>query len=341
MYFYPPPEGEAKKTLTLDVRVEFHGGWLTEFYPNAGATAPGITLTDQGAAIIGRLEPHAIGSLEWNGLRIGEPVTLPETDDAVWLHPRAVNSAPVSTTDGEGERYLFYRGVANLESPVRAIRRAGMLSIDSPFDVAAMWLVDLRADQSLAYRPVNIRGAAAGFEAAAYHADNPARLRTSMRRALIADGLFADEADAMLNTWEAAYFRTPGLRLFYLVPQTWTDRVLPLRLSVPAKVSRTMVGRIELVTDRQRELLDQIAAGPASESGWMMKLIDGTTMKMPVNTLAELRASGVEKPADFDAYLQLGRFRDALIYDRLKHRPTEALRKFAVNYGIFPYVKVK
>jgi hypothetical protein len=102
-----------------------------------------------------------------------------------------------------------------------------------------------------------------------------------------------------------------------------------------------MVGRIELVTDRQRELLDQIAAGPASESGWMMKLIDGTTMKMPVNTLAELRASGVEKPADFDAYLQLGRFRDALIYDRLKHRPTEALRKFAVNYGIFPYVKVK
>ena len=67
-----------------------------------------------------------------------------------------------------------------------------------------------------------------------------------MKKALIAQGLFADEAEAMLNTWKTSYFQKPGLRVFYIVPREWTDYFLPLEFSVPARVTRVIVGRIDL-----------------------------------------------------------------------------------------------
>lgn len=93
-----------------------------------------------------------------------------------------------------------------------------------------------------------------------YHAANLAKLRADMRAALIEDGLFADESDALLNTWELSYFKSTGLRLFFLVPRAWTDERLPLDISVPAETQRVMVGRIELVTPEQRKLLAQLAS---------------------------------------------------------------------------------
>jgi hypothetical protein len=34
--------------------------------------------------------------------------------------------------------------------------------------------------------------------------------------------------------------------VFYLVPREWTDYFLPLEISVPARVNRVIVGRIDL-----------------------------------------------------------------------------------------------
>jgi hypothetical protein len=41
----------------------------------------------------------------------------------------------------------------------------------------------------------------------------------------------------------------PGLRVFYVVPREWTDHFLPLKLSVPARVSRVLIGRIDIDPD--------------------------------------------------------------------------------------------
>src|SRR5207249_10544470 len=65
------------------------------------------------------------------------------------------------------------------------------------------------------------------------HLDLP-QLRSSMKQTLIPEGLFDDEAEAMLSTWEKSYFKSSGLRLFYVVPREWTDRYLPLKLSTDA-----------------------------------------------------------------------------------------------------------
>ena len=59
----------------------------------------------------------------------------------------------------------------------------------------------------------------AEFAGADYSSANLDKLRGEMRVALKEEGLFLDEADALLNTWELSYFKSAGLRLFFMVPR--------------------------------------------------------------------------------------------------------------------------
>ena len=104
----------------------------------------------------------------------------------------------------------------------------------------------------------------AGFDPGEYSAANLDRLKWDMRAALQEEGLFPDEADALLNTWEVSYFKSAGLRLFFMVPRAWTDWYLPLDISVPCEAKRAMVGRLELVTPEQRALLKKLAQAPGA-----------------------------------------------------------------------------
>ena len=58
----------------------------------------------------------------------------------------------------------------------------------------------------------------------------------------------------MVNTWASSYFRTDGVRVLFVLPQSWTDRYIPLRITPrPAALVRVMVGRVELLTpERER-----------------------------------------------------------------------------------------
>ena len=85
------------------------------------------------------------------------------------------------------------------------------------------------------------------FAAGDFTSVNLVALRDSLKTELIEGGLYADEAEAMLNTWKHSYFEKAGLRVFYIVPREWTENFLPLRFSVPARVNRLIVGRIDLV----------------------------------------------------------------------------------------------
>jgi len=68
-----------------------------------------------------------------------------------------------------------------------------------------------------------------------------------MKQQLLASGLFDDEAEAMLETWRDSYFKHPGMRVLYMVPNAWTEYFLPLSISVPHKLTRVLVGRIDLL----------------------------------------------------------------------------------------------
>jgi hypothetical protein len=83
-----------------------------------------------------------------------------------------------------------------------------------------------------------------------------------METALIAQGLYPREAAAMVKTWQDSWFEEHGLRIFYLLPQAWTERVLPLSLEpAPAELKRVMVGRAELLTpDMEGDIARHVAA---------------------------------------------------------------------------------
>ncbi len=336
LYFHPP--ARWKKPFQIDVEVGFRGGWLTEYYPDAVAAAPGI---DEARRVFGSLNPQTMGTLSWNDLTVGVADTEgPQTSSHVWLAPRAVDAAMVRSRSGESEKYLFYRGVGNLASPLQVVRLADetlgiyssfpQISAGASYDIQAAWLVDIRG-KGAAFRrlpPLTATGeekllttTSGEFHHEEYNPDNLVRLRQSMHQALVEDGLFSDEAAAMLNTWEDSYFQSPGLRLFFLVPQVWTDQVLPLKLSIPADVTRTMVGRIEIVTPEQRKTLQRISNLERRE--WTPQTL--TSLPLP-------RAPHVRQ-----AYADLGRFRHALLLDEVRRRPSEALRSFIAKYGVRAY----
>jgi hypothetical protein len=391
VYFYPPKG--LRQPLQATVQIGFQGGWLTEYYPTAQVSAPGL---QQGNFRFAGLTPKTVGTLEWNDLTIypidaagaGQGGTLPETNAAVWLAPREVRAARIKAPGGEAEKYLFYRGVGNLPSPItvtRTLNNDGLivredvpahLGLRGPLSIRAMWLVHVREDGSVAFRslggapltgesghelaqtPVDFAETSKPQDKKApaapaaqrrtetlidnYSPKNLAALRVEMRKELIADGLYDDEADAMLKTWELAYFKSSGLRLFYLLPQQWTDAVLPLHCSLLAEVSRTMVGRIELVTPRQRTLLKDIETGKISRIDWIHEKLAGRPDGNELFTeLSEgetrFQDLAIPLPPDYQAYVDLGRFRNALILDELSRNPASGIGRFAEAYQLEYY----
>jgi hypothetical protein len=362
IYFHLPP---GSQPVTLDVNVQMNGGWLTQFYPDARASAPG--LRDEKVKF-GRLTDATVGKLSWDHLTIGTHRSGPTTDQQVWTSPRQVDAADVTTAAGESERYLFYRGVAHIGAPFSVSHDASgeklevradwskLPSADRHPTVGPLWLMDIRADGTSAMReiaPIEPHGESktilseipANFASSDYSSGNLAAVRRAMKESLVHEGLFADEADALLNTWQAAYFKRPGMRLFFLVPAAWTQHYLPLHFSRAADVTRVMVGRIELVTPHQRELLRKIATGPASKADWAEKAFDpakaGPTGPGREEFYARLwdgrqslRGLNLSMPDDYRAYLDLGRFRNALVLDEVRQHPSPSLTAFIKNYGL-------
>ena len=88
---------------------------------------------------------------------------------------------------------------------------------------------------------------------------------------MIETGLYPDEARAMIETWTISYFRTPGLRVLYVVPRAWTDELLPIKMTPkPDELVRTMIGRVEvLLPEAEREavsVVERVFAGELTEA---------------------------------------------------------------------------
>jgi hypothetical protein len=81
----------------------------------------------------------------------------------------------------------------------------------------------------------------------------------------------------MVNTWKRQWFRTPGVRLLYLIPQSWTDQSIPLSLvPQPDETLRVMLIRVEVITPEQEAddllALSTFASAPASASAYFQAL---------------------------------------------------------------------
>jgi hypothetical protein len=374
IYFHPPVGMTDIQSLSVDV--QFYGGWLSEFYPDASLTVPGLT---NGQFRFGRLLASTESRLAWNDLKVGGDWPLTEDTSAhVWTSPRAVQTATVQTTNGESEKFLFYRGVAHINAPLKISRDTNSgellfrsqlegLPVDQPMKIRSLWLVDIQPGGKIAFRPLPpispdndsekiLARTPADFAPGDYDSGNLDKLKASLRSALVAEGLFEDEAQALLNTWELSYFKSPGLRVFFLVPRAWTDYYLPLEISQAVNLNRVMVGRIELVTPGQRDLLREISGFSTNEirlevlqlyTNYFGRFLSGMTNQASEQQMSQLNrdmaqvnagqkplASFVSIPRTYQTYLDLGRFRNALILDEAGSHPTEGLTNFIATYRL-------
>lgn len=283
-YFY------SDVPLMVQATVDFPKGILTQWYPSVVGFAPpmaaplavlnetpvgyddpvlntsfvfkGDTCRTKYTALTG-------GKLEWGMLSVLARGTdfrdkMPKAalDKFSWSYARDVDSNPVQLPNEELEQFLFYRGLGDFDLPV-TVKAApkGVLSLHNGFTapIGAVFAINVN-EKSGAFN-VHAGGIAAQGDSIAQAPDltdaKPldayARdLSDAVTNALDGTGLYHDESVAMVNTWKRQWFRTPGTRLLYVIPQRWTDESIPLTISPkPDAMLRVMLIRVEVITPEQ------------------------------------------------------------------------------------------
>ena len=244
LYFYDSREKE------VSVKVRFAKGLITEWYPRASRVEPTADPADW-SMYQGQLD----GSIAWDAVTIS-PHLRPEfprqAQENHYYGARMTSSTPlrVKTPAGEQhEKFLFYRGVSTFRIPVSAkVTSDGKMQIEntSGEEISNTILFERRGDK-VGYR---ISGAVAR-EAALDPPEltgNVDDLGRELVGMLVGQGLYLDEAQAMVETWRGSWFEE-GSRLIYLVPENFVNAILPLTIHpAPALIARVFVGRLELVT---------------------------------------------------------------------------------------------
>lgn len=300
LYFYSPREA------TVSVNISFAKGLITECYPHADSVNP--TLTPRDYSLYSKKSP---GAIAWNSVHIepqGSADFLSDSSGNHYFAARNTSSAPllIDTPSGpQREKFLFYRGVSAFSAPITAsIGADSMIHLQNQMseEIPAAILFERRGSQ-LGYRmlgPLRDQAAYATPELAS----SLGSLSTDLEGILISQGLFPDEAHAMLETWKNSWFEE-GTRLIYIVPRRFVDSVLPLHITpAPGVTTRVFVGRLELIT-------------PATERAVESALVsnDQLTLTKYNRFLEPILSTMIEKSNDpvrqkqFEFYLQYARAR--------------------------------
>ena len=244
LYFYESREE------TISVKVSFARGVVTEWYPHASRVEPAANL------YYGILQQaDATGSIAWDSVTLapnGRPDFPVGDRNNHYYAARMTSSTPlrVKTTAGEQqEKFLFYRGVSTFSVPLSALLGTeGKVEIKNHGDqeLPATILFERRGEK------VGYRIGGALKEEAILDAPELSstidELGRDLEDILVAQGLYHDEARAMVETWRNSWFEE-GSRLLYIVPAAFVNEVLPLSINpAPAQTVRVFVGRLELVT---------------------------------------------------------------------------------------------
>jgi len=256
IYFYAPRE------TTVSVNVSFAKGLITEWYPHSASAAAIDPRKDFSLFLM-----QGQGAISWNAVHIepGGATDLPrDSTKNHYYAARETSSAPirVGTPSGDQhERFLFYRGVSALAPPISA-----GLCVDGTVLVQSLLQEEIpdvilfeRRGNKLGYRILGPLRDQTSLAPPTLEGSLPA-LFSDLEGILISQGLHADEAHAMLETWKTSWFEE-GSRLFYIVPRNFVDSVLPLSVSpLPTEITRVFVGRLELITPATEQAVESAFA---------------------------------------------------------------------------------
>jgi hypothetical protein len=244
LYFYSP------RDVTVSVKAVFRKGVITEWYPHAAHVQPTGVLRNVNLNSL-----QSGGSIAWERVAISPNTSLEFPRDSGpnrYYALRETSSTPLRVNTpkgGQQEKFLFYRGVSAASLPLSAAQTAdGKLLVQSLSgdDLPAVILFEHRGER-VGYRVVHSPGNKTVLDPPAL-TDGVDSLCADLESILIDQGLYPDEAHAMVETWRDSWFEE-GSRLIYIVPRGFIDHVLPLTINpAPGQIVRVFVGRMEIVT---------------------------------------------------------------------------------------------
>jgi hypothetical protein len=262
LYFYSPRE------TSVSVKVRFSRGLITEWYPRASQVEPNPN------KVVDRdlYKRNGSGSIAWNSVTVSPNLaasfprgTRPEDEDGnQYYAARETSAAPliVKTTAGDQqEKFLFYRGVSTFSLPISAtVSPEGALHIRNltQEEIPSVILFERRGDK-LGYRLCGGLQTELSLDPPEL-TSNLDSLSRDLQDVLTSQGLYPDEAHAMIETWKQSWFEE-GSRLFYIVPRDFLNTILPLAINpMPSQTVRVLVGRLELITPATTQALEKILA---------------------------------------------------------------------------------
>ena len=244
LYFYDSREER------VSVKVNFAKGLITEWYPRASRVGPSANSAEWSL-----FQGNSDGSIAWDAVTISPSLRAEfprQPGNNHYYAARMTSATPVrvNTPAGEqNEKFLFYRGVSTFRVPVSAkVTADGKVQIENAAEeeIPNTILFERRGDK-VGYRI----GGAVAKETVLDPPEltgNVNDLGRELVGMLVAQGLYVDEAQAMVETWRGSWFEE-GSRLIYLVPEKFVNGILPLSIHpAPAQIARVFVGRLELVT---------------------------------------------------------------------------------------------
>lgn len=271
LYFY------SKEEVPVSVKVGFRGGTISQWFPQRhdGEANPAGPVVDLGAG------PYQ-GSISWKAKVLDPDVVgtftqareeTPETRE--WRAPRVTGSNLLEGERGEIEKFLFYRGLGNFPLALSLRFDAdGKLQVrnggaeDIPF--VLVYQLDLEDGQGGMPYVWWKGGLAAGAGKTLSRPEAPdysqgMAAMEELHKAMMAEGLYADEARALLNTWYDGYFHESGLKAFWILPRRQVDSLLPLEMSpAPDSLERVIIGRSEILSPEvEAELIAEGGALPS------------------------------------------------------------------------------
>lgn len=259
---------QAETAGDLEVRLQAPTGLFTSVWPQAAVALPAEVSALAGGEL--RLQLH-----------VDPNASAPTTTAAgLWTPLRAVPAAGVSA-GADRETFVFWRALSSWTPPVRVLAtNDGTTSTtvtfhnDGDVEIPAAFWVHVHAGGGLlkVLGAVPPKGSQVGTTTP--KESNPdlfsAQATSQVSATLVQAGLNEAEASALIASWGENYFKTPGLRILWLVPKAWVDQALPITVTpTPLQHSRVYVGRLEALTpalDAETIAVVQGAGASANES---------------------------------------------------------------------------
>jgi hypothetical protein len=256
IYFYTAHE------TSVSVHVSFSKGLITEWYPHATRVQPSTPLP-----ITALYEPHDDGSIAWDSTTVAPNLATDFPRDNAASHyyaARETAATPLSVRAPSGdqhEKFLFYRGISTVSLPFSAkVLSSSKIQFDNRTHqpIPALIIFERRGDK-LGYHMLTSVQDQAILETPSVTGTFDS-LGSDLEDILVSQGLYRDEAHAMLETWRDSWFEE-GSRLFYIVPRPYLDSILPLSINpAPAQLVRAFVGRFEIVTPATQQSIEAALA---------------------------------------------------------------------------------